>query len=188
MKIGIDIGRVIIRPAQTAEDTSFLHGSDTDAMKTPPSHGAFDTIARIAGACDGQVWLVSKCGPNVERRSRAWLAHWGFTEATGIRPANFRFCRQRRDKGPIAAKLQLDAFIDDRPDIIRHLAGVVPLRYLFGPQKKRTAVPHGATHVADWAEVAAELLPVLRDGLPRNWRAAALAGQDAPPSRDRVRG
>ncbi len=161
MKIGIDIGRVIIRPAQTEGDTSFLNGSDADAMKTPPSDGAFDAVQRLTAACDGQAWLVSKCGPKIERRSRAWLAHWRFTERTGIPPSHFRFCRQRRDKTPIAAALGLNVFIDDRPDIIRHLDGVVDIRLLFGPQKPGRGVPPGAVAVADWAAVLRELEPTL---------------------------
>lgn len=161
MKIGIDIGRVIIRPAQTEGDTSFLNGSDQDAMRTLPSPGAFEAIAQLFDASDGQVWLVSKCGPRIQQRSRAWLTHWGFTKKTGVTPDRFHFCRERRDKAAIARRLGLDVFIDDRPDIARHLAGIVGLRYLFGPQKPRTATPPGVIEVADWAAVRRELLPLV---------------------------
>jgi len=159
MKIGIDIGRVIIKPAETNHDTSFLSGSDADAMRTPPSEGAFDAIRRLHGASGGRIWLVSKCGARIESRSRAWLAHWDFTERTGVTPDRFRFCKKRPDKAIIARELGLEAFVDDRVDIARHLHGVVEHRLLFGPQKRGTVVPTGVEPVSDWAEVLDVLLP-----------------------------
>ena len=159
MKIGIDIGRVIIKPAETHHDTSFLSGSDADAMRTPPSEGAFDAIRRLYSVSGGRIWLVSKCGARVEARSRAWLAHWRFTEHTGVTPDRFRFCKKRPDKAIIARELGLEAFIDDRVDIARHLGGVVEHRLLFGPQKRGTVVPAGVEPVADWADVLDVLLP-----------------------------
>jgi len=161
MKIGIDIGRVIIKPAQTADDTSFLHGSDADAMQTLPMPGAFEAIEQIFAACGGRVWLVSKCGERIQARSRAWLAHWGFSERTGVTRDRFRFCRRRPDKAIIARELGLDVFIDDRIDIARHLAGVVPLRYLYGPQKSSATVPAGVTVALNWESVLSDLLPRL---------------------------
>lgn len=161
--VGIDIGRVLITPGDGRGDTSFLSGSDLDAMRTPPSPGAFDVVASLVTAFRGRAWLVSKCGPRIQERSRRWLAHHRFFERTGMPPSQLRFCRKRGDKAPICAQLGLEAFIDDRPDVLRPMEGIVGWRYLFGPQK-RPGVPHGMIAVRDWAEVGAHLLPLAREG------------------------
>ncbi|MEM9455731.1 MAG: hypothetical protein AAGF11_16230 [Myxococcota bacterium] len=163
--LGIDIGRVIIKPGDTAGDTSFLHGTDADAMRTPPNRGALETIAQLVTALQGRVWLVSKCGPRIQARTRRWLAHHRFFERTGVRPDRLRFCLKRHEKAPICARLRLDAFIDDRPDVLRPMEGVVPWRYLFGPQRRgvRAGMSDGMfggmIAVADWDAVATHLLP-----------------------------
>ncbi|MCH9680535.1 MAG: hypothetical protein K0V04_03800 [Deltaproteobacteria bacterium] len=157
--LGIDIGRVLIEPADSAADTSFISGTDHDAMQTPQSPGAFETIAALVEAFEGRVWLVSKCGPRIQARSRRWLAYHHFFERTGMPHHQLRFCRKRRDKAPICAELGLEAFIDDRPDVLAPMEGVVPWRYLFGPQKPGRP-PAAVIPVLDWSEVAEHLLPL----------------------------
>ena len=39
---------------------------------------------------------------------------------------------------------------DDRADVLQHLEGVVPYRFLFGPQRKPASLP-GAVPVLTWA-------------------------------------
>lgn len=160
-RLGFDIGRVLIAPSEGRADTSFLQGSDDDAMHTPPSAGAFEAVARLTAAVDGRAWLVSKCGPNIQRRSRLWLAHWRFHERTGLPADQVRFCRQRRDKAIHCRELALDAFVDDRPDVLHHLLGVVPLRLLFGPQRPGRTPPAGVVPVADWTDVESILMPLI---------------------------
>ncbi|MEM7156461.1 MAG: hypothetical protein AAF799_26655 [Myxococcota bacterium] len=160
--VGIDIGRVLISPGDGRADTSFLSGSEADAMRTPPSPGAFDVVTALVTHFRGRAWLVSKCGPRIQERSRRWLAHHRFFERTGMPPSQLRFCRKRGDKAPICAQLGLDAFIDDRPDVLRPMEGIVPWRFLFGPQK-RPGVPQGIIAVRDWDDVATELLPLARE-------------------------
>ncbi len=160
-RLGFDIGRVIIAPSDGGADTSFLQGSDDDAMRTPPAPGAFEAIARLTEAVDGRTFLVSKCGPNIQRRTRRWLAHWGFHERTSLSPDHVRFCRERRDKAIHCRELALDAFVDDRPDVLHHLLGIVGLRLLFGPQRPGRRPPAGAVPVADWNDVTSILLPLI---------------------------
>jgi len=161
IRIGLDIGRVIINPAGTAgkEDTSFLGGSDADAMETPPSPGAFEVIRELVDFYEGRVWLVSKCGPRIQRRSRDWLRHQRFYQQTGLNPSQLRFCPKRPDKAIHCRQLRLTHFVDDRLDVLRHLRGITPNRYLFGHQKPRVVVPGWVTPVLDWSEVRAALLP-----------------------------
>lgn len=156
-RLGIDIGRVIISPVDVSgRDTQFLNGSETEAMQTPPSPGAFEAIRELSDACAGNVWIVSKCGPKIEARSRRWLLHHDFYARAGVDPARLCFCRARKDKAVHAAKLRLTHFIDDRVDVLGHLTGLVRHRYLFGPQRGLT--PVWAIAVPDWQHARAAVL------------------------------
>jgi hypothetical protein len=162
-RLGIDIGRVIVGAADENghADTSFLSGSETAALETPPVEGAFETIASLHAQLEGRVWLVSKCGPRIQALTRRWLAHHGFHEKTGLSPEHLRFCRERREKRDHAARLGLTHFIDDRVDVLSHLVGLVPSLYLFGHQK--SAPPEWVVHVRTWRNVKRLLLPNARD-------------------------
>jgi hypothetical protein len=106
-RLGIDIGRVLIA-AEGADgaDTAFIGGSLSDALDTPPYEGMFDAVAPLVDRFEGRVWLVSKCGPSVQAKSRAWLRHHRFFERTGMAPANLRFCLQRPQKADHCRELQ----------------------------------------------------------------------------------
>jgi hypothetical protein len=130
-RLGIDIGRVIIHG--DGPDTSFVGAASLeDALRAPAMEGAFESIARLVSRLDRRVWLVSKCGKRVEERTRAWLDHHRFFEATGIPAANIRFCRERKEKAGICVGLGITMFVDDRIDVLRHMASLVPHRLLFG--------------------------------------------------------
>lgn len=154
-RLGIDIGRVLIAAEGAGgADTSFIGGSLQDALATPPYEGMFDAVAPLVERFEGRVWLVSKCGPSVQAKSRAWLQHHRFFERTGIAPANLRFCLQRPQKADHCRDLRITHFIDDRTDVLRHLEGIVPNRYLFGPQSKPVTVA-GLVLLPSWNDAAA---------------------------------
>jgi hypothetical protein len=159
MKLGIDIGRVLISPGNGG-DTSFIGGSIQDALNTPPYDGMMDVVPELVQLFGGQVWLVSKCGPRVQEKSRLWLRHHRFFERTGIAPENLRFCLQRPQKADHCSELGITHFIDDRLDVLRHLNGVVQHRYLFGPQKEQ-GTPRGIVAVPAWRDA----LPLIRMAL-----------------------
>ncbi len=170
-RLGVDIGRVII--AGDGPDTSFIGGSDEQAMRAPAVEGALEALARLTALFEGRVWLVSKCGPKVEARSRLWLARHRFFEITGIDAGNLRFCRQRPEKAPICAKLGITCFIDDRIDVLACMAGIVPTRLLFGAWETQTP---DVLPVADWqaAERAArESLALPTEEIANTWAARA---------------
>jgi hypothetical protein len=164
--LGIDIGRVIIGAVDHHghADTSFLSGTIERAMETPPTPRAFDCIARLTRAFDGAVWLVSKCGPRVQDKTRRWLDHWRFWAHTDIAPDHLRFCLKRRDKGVHCAALGITHFVDDRVDVLEHLRGQVPYLYLFGLDWKTRPVPAWATPVITWPE-AIEAIGRSNDGV-----------------------
>ena len=160
MKLGIDFGRVIMEAAgdSVQADTSFLGSSFNDAMRTPASTGSIDSIRELVDVFAGEVWIVSKCGPSVEQKTRAWLSKNDFYGATGLNKENLRFCRQRNEKAGICRKLGIGYFVDDRIDVLSHMVGVVPHLYLFGQQSRGTECPDYAVETSNWEVALARIL------------------------------
>ena len=149
MKLGIDIGRVIIAPDGGGRgDTSFIGGRIDDALATPPYEGVFDVLPDLVQRFDGRVWLVSKARPRTQEKTRLWLAHHQFFQRTGIPADHLRFCLERPQKADHCRELEITHFVDDRWDVLQHLEGVVEHRYLFGPQA--TATYRGVRFVESW--------------------------------------
>lgn len=111
MKIGIDIGNVII--GGDHEDKSFF--GDT-YLETPEVSDAFRSIRELKEA-GHEIFLVSKCGAVVQSKTLHWLRYHEFSRRTNVTGPPF-FVFDRRDKSPVARALKLDLFIDDRDDII----------------------------------------------------------------------
>lgn len=157
--LGIDIGRVIIGAVDDNghADTSFLSGTPERALQTPPAPDAFPCIGRLVDLFGGAVWLVSKCGPRVQAKTRAWLDHWRFWDVTGVVPGNVRFCLERAQKARHCRDLAITHFIDDRLDVLEHLRGVVGHLYLFGTDWRARPAPAWAVPVVTWPSALATL-------------------------------
>jgi hypothetical protein len=160
-RLGVDIGRVII--AGDGPDTSFVGGTDEEALRAPEVDGAVAAIARLVPQFGRRVWLVSKCGPRVQARTRLWLARQRFFERTGVPENNLLFCRTRPEKAPICLKLGITCFVDDRVDVLVSMAGIVPLRLLFGA---RTSPEAGVLPVAGWRQAESALAAASASRMP----------------------
>src|SRR5262245_1945238 len=127
MRIGVDFGRVIMGAARPdgSADTSFLTGGEARALATPAEPGAVAVLRALCRAATGNVWIVSKCGPRIERRTRRWLEHQELFEKTGLPPDHLRFCRERKEKRVHCRDLGITHFVDDRRDVLEHLRGLV---------------------------------------------------------------
>lgn len=125
MKIGIDIGNVIIGGPQ-GKDTQFF----TDSyLETPEVPGAYNSIGEIHAVDKHELHIISKCGVPVEEKSLVWLFANGFFYYF---PAHrMHFVRKRPLKAPMARALELDIFIDDMEDVIESMQGVVKHPILF---------------------------------------------------------
>jgi|SRR6185503_11084074 len=154
-RLGVDVGRVIMCPADSdgRPDTSFLSASDEAALDVPPAPFLLETLPELVRRFDSRAFIVSKAGARIERLTRLWFEHHRFYELTGISPDNVRFCRRRDEKRIHADELGLTHFIDDRLDVLSYLRGGVPNLFLFGVQTAE--VPDWVTHVADWRAVKA---------------------------------
>lgn len=152
-KVGIDIGRVIIGPVVGGKaDTSFLGGSLGKAMQTLPSEGAFEGVKSLVELFHGNAWLISKCGPNVQFKTKEWLKHNNFYTKTKLDRRNVRFCLERPQKANHCKQLRISHFIDDRLDVLENLRGLVPNLYLFGEQPDDLNIPNWVEHCLNWEE------------------------------------
>ncbi|MEM7234423.1 MAG: hypothetical protein AAF517_19750 [Planctomycetota bacterium] len=169
-RLGIDFGRVIMGAADAdgRADTSFLSGGEARAMETSAEPGSFETIRSLCIHLDRKVWIVSKCGARIERRTRRWLDHHSFFDRTGVPRENLRFCRERREKKIHCRDLGITHFIDDRMDVLTHLRGLVPNLYWFGAETLKKPAPKWVTPVADWSAVRSALLGRKADELGLN--------------------
>lgn len=135
MKIGIDIGNVIIAGGGT--DTKFF---TDDYLMTPVMEGAWNAIATLHH--DHELHIISKCGPVVEEKSIRWLRAHGFTDTGGytelLKTHRIHFVRKRHLKAPMAMALELDIFIDDREDVLMYM-GTVKHRILFASWEQTNA-------------------------------------------------
>lgn len=138
MKLGIDIGGVLATgrgdPNWPQEDTMFGDGY----LNTPMVLGAISAV-KLLLSCDvvtqGDLYIISKCGPEIERKSTEWLKHKGFFHGVFL-PENLHFCRARPEKASIAKELGLNTFIDDRLEVLYHMQSDVPDLIAFQPSPK----------------------------------------------------
>ena len=157
-KLGLDFGKVIMGAVKNGRaDTSFLGTTFDEAMKSPPGEGAFEVTKQLVELFSGDVWIVSKCGPSVENKTKGWLKHWKFYDETGLDRANVRFCRERHHKARICKQLGITHFVDDRLDVLQPMIGIVSNLYLFGEQREGTDCPEWATPVGDWRALLDEI-------------------------------
>jgi len=135
MKIGIDIGGVII-----AQDTDEPDLFFTEAFLNAKTFlDCFETIKHLVQSlgCEN-VFIISKCGESIQKKSREWLEHKNFFNITGFDPNNIYFCLERQEKAKIADKLGLTVFIDDRYTVLQYMLNSTQLNrlILFCPNSK----------------------------------------------------
>jgi len=157
--LGIDIGGVIIDRVNDGTDTSFF---GDNYLRTTAVPDAFRVIRDLVEQRFGdRVYLVSKCGKKVEKKTLHWLAHHRFHDLSGILSDNVRFCRQRHEKSGICEDLGITHFIDDRLEVLSYLTSVDSL-FLFQPRydEVRRFAQHlsRVMQVHSWQDIRQRLL------------------------------
>ena len=133
MRLGIDIGGVIIKPARESGDTSFFSGA---FLETPAVDKSLETIRTLNEPSLGfELFLVSKARSGTAEKTRKWLDHINFFNETGLDPVNLYFVEERKDKDKIAKRLGLNAFVDDHVGVLNHLTDV-NLKILFAESEE----------------------------------------------------
>lgn len=144
--LGVDIGRVL-----AAEDldknVSLL---SANWRQTETVAGSVEALGRLStrAAFPGGIYLVSKCGPVVEERTREWLYMNRVLQRAGVDESRVHFVRERQQKAAICESYSITHFVDDRLSNLSWMINV-PNRYLFVPEKPSN-FPRWATWAKDW--------------------------------------
>ena len=157
MRIGIDIGGVII--AQDIDEPDLFFTDNFLRAKSFPN--CFETIKQFVTSYGKEnVFIISKCGIVVQKKSMEWLESQSFFSVTGFDRENIHFCFARHEKASIANHLDLNVFIDDRYTVLKYmLTSEQPERLiLFCPTKPEqdlnTAHPNNKIQqVESWEEI-----------------------------------
>lgn len=128
MRIGIDIGGVII-----SEDTDNpgLFFSNDYLIAKEVSDSFLSIKNMIQNESSNNVFIISKCWPDVQNKSKNWLHNKDFFNITGFEYNNIRFCLERREKRNHCIELGIEYFIDDRYSVHRHLQDLPLIKKLF---------------------------------------------------------
>ena len=115
LKVGVDIGGTIIWK---------------DGEKINPFPDCIETLAKFSK--NHEIFIVSRVNSDQRERSLKWLEEFNFFEKTGIKKDNLYYCFDRRDKAIFAKALELNLFIDDRPNCLSPMPNSVG-KILFRP-------------------------------------------------------
>lgn len=127
MRIGIDIGGVIIAQDTDEPDLFFTD----EFLRAKPFTNCFEIIQKLVEKFGQEnIFIISKCGLAVQKKSIQWLKDKDFFSITGFDPANINFCFERHEKAPIAGRLNLNYFIDDRYSVIKYLLPIESIQRL----------------------------------------------------------
>ncbi|MEV4619207.1 hypothetical protein AB0J74_10940 [Asanoa sp. NPDC049573] len=152
--LGVDVGGVLVMLTHRDENSPVFRST---YLERPEMPGAIDALAALSRERFGdRVHVVSRCGEAMEARTLEWMARHRFFERTGITVDRVHFCRTREGKAPIAARLGLAHFVDDRLEVLSQMT-TVPHRYLFRADDAevepfRAHLP-SVTRVDSWTEI-----------------------------------
>lgn len=150
-RLGVDVGGVIIG---ADNDTTMFTKNYLDAK---PVAGAFEALAILRERFLGQMYIVSKAGPEMQEKTQKWFLHHDFYGKVGMSAGDVFFCRERADKAPICKRLSVTHFIDDRADVLSYLVPLKIKTYWFG-QARVLSMP-GIRCVKTWDDVLETVWP-----------------------------
>lgn len=131
MKIGIDVGGVIMDRANDDTDTSFF--SD-NYLQTTAVAGAVASIVELVEQYGApNIYIVSKAGDKTQKRTWEWMDHKRFFDTTGMLRENVHFCAERKDKADICGDLGITDFIDDKIEVLSYMDSRVVGLIAFDP-------------------------------------------------------
>jgi len=111
--LGIDLGYTVVTKEKT------------------PFDDAFRVIRRFKQAWKNVI-IVSRVNEEQKRQSLAWLDKHNFYGVTGIPDYHVFYCAERHEKAIICQQQGVTHFIDDRPEVMSHLAPHIH-KLLFNP-------------------------------------------------------
>lgn len=125
--LGIDVGGVLVDFIARGEDTSFF---GTRPIETPATEGSHEALSRLLDLFAGRVYIVSKAGPRIAGLTRQWLVEQQFVGPGALAESDVFFVTERSEKNTVCRRVGITHFIDDRLDVLKHLA-TVEMRVLY---------------------------------------------------------
>lgn len=127
--------------ATTSKIILGLDLGNTIVATTPQGKVPFDDAIRVINRLvkdlsPQEVYIVSRVNAEQHVRAEQWITDHRLLEQTGILRENIHWCAERSDKALICKKLGITHFVDDRPEVMSHMLGIVPCRILFGANEK----------------------------------------------------
>ncbi len=159
-RIGFDVGNVILETDTDGSRPAEIRHAGSHPLDLPQSYvdGALSVIRDTVGKLGAQnVHIISKCGVSMQQKTQRYFEETNFFDKTNFARENVWFVKKRAEKAPIAARLALTHFVDDRSQILRSMT-TVSVRMLFQipycevPIDKTLFEPELVV-VKDWAEV-----------------------------------
>ncbi|MFZ2804689.1 MAG: hypothetical protein WA001_05745 [Patescibacteria group bacterium] len=154
MVLGVDLGGPVLKrpPGSSPKDYA--------SAETTPE--AFESLRLLHVGLRLPVRLLSQCDEHIERIKRMWLIRAKFYPQTGLKPDCLTFCRRPEEKAILCQKFRVTDAIDDNPEVLDFMVGVVPRVYAFAPDpeqlKRFPRVEKQARIVHGWKE----LVPLLQ--------------------------
>jgi len=136
--LGIDFGGVICDRVG-ADGKIVAEFDDEEVFKIEPVAGVHDSIASLVSRKFGpkNTFLISSAlRIKTEINTRRWLMFQHFYELTYLPQEHVLICRKRQEKAEICREVGITHFIDDRPQVLQTLIGVVPHLYWFQPRNQ----------------------------------------------------
>ena len=121
--LGVDLGNTIVR-AQRRSDLE-----PGAARPLPVAYpDALETLYDL-GALVKEIHIVSRVTPEQKVRALQWLEASDFYTKTNIPKTRVHFCAERHEKAGICKPLGITHFIDDRPEVLAHMHGVIKIAF-----------------------------------------------------------
>ena len=148
-QIGIDIEGVI------RGKTAMSRTIDEYLAATPLKNAAktIKSLVKLFGS--DNIFIISRCPEYAEDVILQWLDNQKFFTDINLDRSNVYFCRERAGKAPIAKRLQLTHFIDDRIDALDAMKDIVANRILFtgGSNHHNTEIDDNIIVLDSWNSI-----------------------------------
>jgi hypothetical protein len=145
-KIGIDIMGVILPKAIET-------GTFEEFMACSALPDAIQSIKKTVNLYKPEnVFIISRCPEFAENGIMRWFDEHNFFVETNFIRSNVYFCREQADKAPIAKRLKLSYFIDDKMSVLDYMEDVVPNRIQLAVESglKETSNDTSIITLTDW--------------------------------------
>lgn len=141
--LGIDLGNVV-----------------TSKNLPPPRiiENSFEVIKKLTKKFD-KIYIISRVNSAQKERAEKWFKEVDFFNQTNIKEENVYFCFERKDKSIFVRGLNINVFIDDRPEVMYYLPKET-LKILFNPDMENEYINKLENYkiVKNWKEIEEILL------------------------------